>query len=202
MEDDPRLGLLWLEIQELYATQRRLKAACELGLDYTLDGKLVGDLGNQYASIAFGLELFLKEAGKVLLRSIKSPERIVEVHTTQRESSIYLGHSQLPDCHLLAFRLNARGEFDLLYNGPHRFRGEMQIGTLRSHDINVFGGRLIQKAQTPVFCSRLLSANSDFGVRPMWDVDNKLLVPSDDSACSGTSPGQTQFTASSDSNPT
>ena len=82
-----------------------------LGRRFTLDGHLVGSLGEVYAHENYGVELVVS-SNKGFDGLCKG--RQVEIKVTQR-SEITL--SSQPE-HLLAFRMRSDGIFEEIYNGP------------------------------------------------------------------------------------
>lgn len=126
-----RLEKLRSLIKELYSCQQALKENSPIKLDFTLDGKLVGDLGKCYASIAFGLKKKEIE-GSEYFQTIAPQARTIEIHTTQGEGTIYIGSGDGPPRDILIFHLDDEARFRTIYNGPRAFmqsRG-MAVSTL------------------------------------------------------------------------
>jgi hypothetical protein len=96
--------------------KRLLSIVAEMEKDYpkkrfTLDGRLVGDLGEILAEQRY--ELTLHE-GLTTLHDAISDGRHVQIKTTMKKS---LGFSDIPD-YYLGLRVDEDGEVDEIYNGP------------------------------------------------------------------------------------
>ena len=88
------------ELEELYPGRR-----------FTLDGHLVGSLGECYAQDAYGMELL--PVGTKTHDAVKE-DRSIQIKTTQRNS---IGISHKPD-YLLVLHMGADGSFSEVYYGP------------------------------------------------------------------------------------
>lgn len=115
-------------IRDLYAARNALKAECR-DFSFTLDGKLIGDIGEAIAMHDLGLERL--PAGNALHDFKTSDGRLVQVKTTQaaRESqSVGLGLQKQSFEHLLVLQLSEAGTYSVLYDGPGRY-----VDEARSH---------------------------------------------------------------------
>ena len=104
-------------VRELYVVRDKLVAAAgKRGLSdlkFTLDGKLVGDIGEFYAVEHYALGLL--NPGTRVHDARTSDDRRVQVKATQKRQGISLDSE--PDC-LLVLLLKQDGLFDEIYNGP------------------------------------------------------------------------------------
>ena len=100
-------------IRELYAIVGRLESEYhEHSRHFTLDGHLVGSIGEVYAAERYGIELFASSAPA---HDGTAPDgRLVQIKATQRDS---VGISAKPDF-LIVLRIDKRGGIDEVYNGP------------------------------------------------------------------------------------
>jgi hypothetical protein len=81
---------------------------------FTLDGHLVGSIGDVIAADAFGLRLLSQnETGH---DAMTKDNRRVEIKTTQRKSVAF---RSIPE-QVIVLRLLASGDAELIYNGPGR----------------------------------------------------------------------------------
>ena len=104
-------------VRELYVVRDKLAAAAgKRGLSdlkFTLDGKLVGDIGEFYAVEHYGL-LLLQPGTRA--HDARAPDgRRVQVKATQKPQGISLDSE--PDF-LLVLLLKQDGLFEEIYNGP------------------------------------------------------------------------------------
>ena len=104
-------------IQELYSIVGRLEHDYEKHKrHFTLDGHLVGSIGEVYAAERYGLELY--KASHPLydawVKADPEPQRQVQVKATQRERVALSGR---PD-YLIVLHISREGEFEEVYNGP------------------------------------------------------------------------------------
>ncbi len=100
-------------IRELYAIVGRLESEYhEHSRHFTLDGHLVGSIGEVYAAERYGIELFASSAPA---HDGTAPDgKLVQIKATQRDS---VGISAKPDF-LIVLRIDKRGGIDEVYNGP------------------------------------------------------------------------------------
>ena len=100
-------------IQELYGIVRRLEDDySDYNRHFTLDGHLVGSIGEVYAAERYGLELF--RADQKAHDGMAPDGRLVQVKATQRES---VGISEKPDF-LIVLKIDEQGGISEVYNGP------------------------------------------------------------------------------------
>lgn len=79
---------------------------------FTLDGHLVGSIGEVLAAYHYQLELF---AASTETHDAEAPDgRLVQIKTTQRDSIALRSEPE----HLLVLRLLPDGEWEEVYNGP------------------------------------------------------------------------------------
>lgn len=126
-------------IRELYGIVGKLEDEYrEHHRHFTLDGHLVGSIGEVYAAEKYGIELFISSAPT---HDGTAPDgRLVQIKTTQRNS---VGISEKPE-YLIVLHISEKGEFEEVYNGP----GEPVW--------NLFAGRKMPKnGQYQVSLSRL-----------------------------------------------
>jgi hypothetical protein len=98
-------------VRELYASAAKLQALFP-SRKFTLDGHLVGSIGEVIASAWYGLELLPCSTEAHDARS--SDGRLVQVKATQR---MMIGLSACPE-HLIVLRLLPDGTVEEVYNGP------------------------------------------------------------------------------------
>ena len=98
-------------INELYALTARLEKMYP-GRHFTLDGHLVGSIGEVFAAERYGISLFTAGCET---HDGKAPDgRLVQIKATQRRS---VGISEKPD-YLLVFSIDDEGRLSEVYNGP------------------------------------------------------------------------------------
>ena len=98
-------------VQRLYAVVAELETLFP-GRKFTLDGHLVGSIGEVLAAHYYGLDLLPSSAP--VHDAIATDGRMVQVKATQAKS---VGLRAEPD-HLLVLRLKPDGSFEEVYNGP------------------------------------------------------------------------------------
>ena len=100
-------------VRELYAIVSKLESDySDYHRHFTLDGHLVGSIGEVYAAQKYGIKLFTSSAPK---HDGAAPDgRLVQVKATQRES---VGISEKSDS-LIVLRIDENGDIDEVYNGP------------------------------------------------------------------------------------
>jgi len=96
---------------------RLLGIVAEMRVDFpsrrfTLDGKLVGDIGELLAQELYDLKLY--EENEALYDGFTSDGRKVQIKTTMKEA---LSIREVPDFYL-GIRVNERGDVEELFNGP------------------------------------------------------------------------------------
>jgi hypothetical protein len=98
-------------VRELYATAAKLRALFP-GRPFTLDGHLVGSIGEVIAAEWYGLELL---PCSVEAHDARAPGgRLVQIKATQRAQ---IGITAEPE-HLIVLRLLPSGEAEEVFNGP------------------------------------------------------------------------------------
>lgn len=108
------------DVSELSAAFRKLyrivgeleETFREEGRHFTLDGHLLGSMGEAYAAKMYGIELF--DSSKEIHDGTAPDGRLVQIKVTQRTS---IGLGSEPE-HLLVFHVTKDGEFIEVYNGP------------------------------------------------------------------------------------
>ena len=98
-------------VRELYDIVRKLEQAFP-GRRFTLDGHLVGSIGEVIAAERYGLELF--KASAEGHDGVAPDGRAVQVKATQRGS---IGLRSEPE-HLIVLRIGPTGDVNEVYNGP------------------------------------------------------------------------------------
>ena len=100
-------------IRELYEIVGRLESDySDYRRHFTLDGHLIGSIGEVYAAERYGLELFRADQKA---HDGKAPDgRLVQVKLTQRES---VGISEKPKF-LIVLKIDEQGGISEVYNGP------------------------------------------------------------------------------------
>ncbi len=98
-------------ILDLYKVTNRLEELYP-GRHFTLDGHLVGSIGEVYAADRYGIELF--PASSKAHDGTAPDGRLVQIKATQRTS---VGINEKPDF-LIVLSINEKGELDEVYNGP------------------------------------------------------------------------------------
>lgn len=99
-------------IRDLYKIVGQLEKA-HPGRHFTLDGHLVGSLGEVYAAEAYGLKL-LESSHPVHDAKTRGGRRLVQIKTTQGSR---IGIGECPD-YLIVLCLAKDGSFEEVYNGP------------------------------------------------------------------------------------
>ena len=106
----------WSEVGELIATLYRTVGRLEAlfpGRRFTMDGHLVGSIGEVIAAHMFGLELLPASAEK---HDACAPDgRLLQIKFTQGKRAIAMyGEPE----HMIALRLTPLRTIEVLYNGP------------------------------------------------------------------------------------
>ena len=109
------------EIKELLAITKKLKDTyIHLNKSFSLDGKLVGDIGEVLAAEKYGLKLLEENA------EVHDAEEIATGRMVQIKSS-FIGNSYFPygddrkPAYFLSVVINEEGEITELFNGPGQF---------------------------------------------------------------------------------
>lgn len=112
------------EIKQLLEITKQLRA--QYGRNFTLDGRLVGDIGEILAAEKYGIELF-PENTAVYDGFEKATGRKVQIKASFKNYSYFpYCPSKLPD-YFLSFNILENGEIEELYNGPGYFVFEHYI---------------------------------------------------------------------------
>ena len=99
-------------IKSLFETVEQLETAYP-GRHFTLDGHLVGSLGEVFAAEEYGLKL-LEASYPVHDAKTNNGRRLVQIKTTQGNR---IGIGECPDF-LIVLHLSQEGMFEEVYNGP------------------------------------------------------------------------------------
>ena len=128
-------------IRDLYGIVKKLEDD-HPGRHFTLDGHLVGSLGEVYAEERYGLEL--ARASEKTHDGTAPDGRLAQIKATQRKS---IGIGSEPD-YLIVLRISQEGEFDEIYNGPGNLvwnqvkdkpmpkNGQYQVSLSRLRELN------------------------------------------------------------------
>lgn len=105
------------EIRRLYGIVDELESVCcEHGRHFTLDGHLLGSIGEVYAAERYGLRLLTSSAKRH--DAVTEDGRLVQIKVTQsraKKKTVPLSHE--PD-YLLVLVVDESGQFEEVYNGP------------------------------------------------------------------------------------
>ena len=115
-------------IKRLYQARNELRALFP-ELPFSLDGKLVGDIGEAIALQDFGLTQL--PAGTELHDFVTDDGRHVQVKTTQATAphrGVGLGLTMQSFEHLIVLQISVEGTYSVLYDGPGTY-----IDAARSH---------------------------------------------------------------------
>jgi|ERR1035438_1991526 hypothetical protein len=111
-------------VKELYAARNKLRQAFP-ELPFTLDGKLIGDIGEAIAIADFGLTML---PGNSKDHDFRAPDgRLVQVKTTQKTTSnksVGLGLEKQTFEHLIVLEVAEDGSYRILYDGPGTYIDE------------------------------------------------------------------------------
>jgi hypothetical protein len=96
--------------------------------NFTIDGRLVGDIGETIAALEYDVNLH--EVSQPKHDGLTSDGRNVQIKATFKDS---LTFGTVPD-YYLGFKLNENGEFEEIFNGPGKliyehFRNRRDLGT-------------------------------------------------------------------------
>jgi hypothetical protein len=115
------------EIKQLLAITKQLRDNPKhQGRQFTLDGKLVGDIGEVLAAEQYGIKLYKEN------ESIHDGEEITTGRKVQIKASFKgycyfpYGTDKVPD-YFLALNINEEGELEELFNGPGQYVVEHYI---------------------------------------------------------------------------
>jgi hypothetical protein len=143
------------EIKELLAITKKLKDKyIHLNKNFSLDGKLVGDIGEVLAAEKYGL-ILLEENAEVYDAIEEKTGRKVQIKSSFKGNSYFpYGQHRIPD-YFLSIVLNEDGDITELYNGPGQFVFENYIlkNNLKAYKNNYYtlakGKLLALNAQVP-----------------------------------------------------
>ncbi len=111
-------------LKQLYGA-RKLLADAFPQHTFTIDGKIVGDIGEAIAQAAFGLEKLRTGSKDHDMRTVDA--RLVQVKATQLTKacrSVGLGLVKRTFDYLLVLEFDADGNYEVLFNGPGRYVDE------------------------------------------------------------------------------
>ncbi|MFN7655857.1 MAG: DUF6998 domain-containing protein [Cyclobacteriaceae bacterium] len=117
-----------------------------LNKQFSLDGKLVGDIGEVLAAEKYGLKL-LEENAEVHDAVEESTGRMVQIKSSFKGYSYFpFGEDRTPD-YFLSIVINEDGEISELFNGPGKFIVEYYISArkikpYKNHYYTLSGGVL------------------------------------------------------------
>ena len=115
-------------VQELYHARNKLRQAFP-ELSFTLDGKLIGDIGEAIAMEHFGLTML--PGNSKAHDFVDAKGRKVQVKTTQKTTSnkgVGLGLEKQTFEHLIVLEVAEDGSYRILYDGPGTY-----IDAARAH---------------------------------------------------------------------
>lgn len=106
------------EIKELLAITKTLRG--KYGRTFTLDGKLVGDIGEVLVAQEYGLEL-LPESSKIHDAIETSTNRKVQIKSSFKGYSYFPGEGkEIPD-YFISVNITEEGNLEEMFNGPGEF---------------------------------------------------------------------------------
>ena len=109
------------EIKQLLAITQKLKVRYEhLNKRFTLDGKLVGDIGEVLAAEKYGLELF-KENTEIHDAKEIATGRLIQIKSSFKGNSFFPFGKERQPHYFLSLHLSEDGEITELFNGPGQF---------------------------------------------------------------------------------
>lgn len=115
------------EIKELLAITKKLKDKyIHLNKQFSLDGKLVGDIGEVLVAEKYGIQLY--EENKAVYDGFEiATERKVQIKASFKNYSYFpYGVDKLPD-YFLSVNILEDGDLEELYNGPGSYLMEHYI---------------------------------------------------------------------------
>jgi len=110
------------EIQELLIITRKLNE--RYNRSFTLDGRLVGDIGEVLAAEKYGLKLFTENNYKHDAIQVKTG-RLIQIKASFKGNS-YFPYSYVPE-YFLSIQVHENGEISEFFNGPGSFIKEHYI---------------------------------------------------------------------------
>ena len=115
------------EIKELLAITKKLKDKyIHLNKQFSLDGKLVGDIGEVLVAEKYGIELYDENTAVYDGFEIATGRKVQIKASFKNYSYFPYGENKLPDF-FLSVNILENGELEELYNGPGSFVMEHYI---------------------------------------------------------------------------
>ena len=112
------------EIKQLLEITQKLRTQYQRS--FSLDGRLVGDIGEILAAEKYGLELYTENTA-IYDGFEKTTARKVQIKASFKNYSYFpFGADKIPD-YFLSINILANGEIEELYNGPGHFIVEHYI---------------------------------------------------------------------------
>ncbi len=105
------------EIRELLAITTKLRA--KYGRKFTLDGKLVGDIGEVLAAQKYNIEL-LPESTSIHDAKEKGTGRLVQIKASMKDNFYFPHESKMPD-YFLCVHIHEYGNITTRYNGSGKY---------------------------------------------------------------------------------
>lgn len=106
------------EIQQLLDITRSLKRQYEGKLDFSLDGRLVGDIGEALVSKKFDIELYGKNEHRYDGYHRPTGKKV----QIKASMAYYFSYPYNLDLeHFIAVHIEPNGELEVLYNGPGKY---------------------------------------------------------------------------------
>jgi hypothetical protein len=116
--DKDRLNKLQSEIIKLHESVSRLKQLFPSKQNgFTLDGRLVGDIGEVIAEELFQIKLFGKLEHHYDALTTYEPKLKVQIKATFKE---HLTYNHEPD-YYIGIKLFENGDYKVIYNGPGKY---------------------------------------------------------------------------------
>lgn len=121
------------EIKQSLAITKKLKEKyVHLNKNFSLDGKLVGDIGEVLAAEKYGLKLFGENTVNYDAEEIATG-RLVQIKSTFRGYCYFLySEERMPD-YFLGIELDENGLITEMFNGPGRFLYESYVKNLKPY---------------------------------------------------------------------
>jgi hypothetical protein len=119
------------EIKELLAITKKLKDKyIHLNKQFSLDGKLVGDIGEVLVAEKYGIELYPENTAVYDGFEIKTGRKVQIKASFKSYSYFPYSANKLPD-YFLSVNILENGELEELFNGPGSFLKEHYIDARR-----------------------------------------------------------------------
>lgn len=113
-----RMDKLKKEIENLHCSVSSLKELFSIKENgFTLDGRLVGDIGEVVAAELFQIDLYEKIRSYYDAETTYEPKLKVQIKATFKESLTY---NHAPD-YYIGIKLFADGSYKVIYNGPGKY---------------------------------------------------------------------------------